>query len=64
VDDASWALTHIKDVIIDIKGGVLFWALHTLFEAPGGCCEAVLRNYDEANDRVKKQTQGKPKAQK
>ena len=32
----------------------------TLFVVPGGCYEAVLRNY-EANNRVKKQTQSKTK---
>ena len=36
--------------IIDVKG-VLFLGT-TLFVVPGGCYEAVLRNY-EANNRVK-----------
>ena len=42
MDGASWALTHIQDVI-DIKG-VLFYLGTTLFVVPGGYYEAVLRN--------------------
>ena len=60
MDGALWALAHIKDVI-GIKG-VLFWVLQ-LFVVPGGYCEAALRNY-KANNRVKKQIQGKNKAKK
>ena len=57
---ASWVFVHVKG-FIDIEG-VLFLGA-TLFVVPGGCYEAVLRNY-EANNRVKKQTQGKTKVKK
>ena len=59
MDGALWALAHIKDVI-DIKG-MLFWVLQ-LFVVPAGT--TWVAPVHKANNRVKKQIQGKTKAKK
>ena len=59
MDGALWALAHVKDVI-DIKG-MLFSFLGTTRQITGCYRGSTVH---KANNRVKKQIQGKTKAKK